>query len=148
MVNKNWLVAGVRAGRFLSLAFWTFVLICPPLVRAVERWEAPPSVVELKSPIPVTAESIRQGAAIYEDRCADCHGERGRGNGPSAVDLERKPSNLTDPSCGRQSDGALFWKITKGRRPMPAYEKKLKEEERWQLVHFLRTLASKEAKKQ
>ena len=41
----------------------------------------------------------------------------------------------------RITDGELFWKISHGRRPMPAFQDKLTERERWQLVDYIRTLA-------
>ena len=41
----------------------------------------------------------------------------------------------------RATDGELFWKITTGRAPMPSWEDKLSEVQRWQLVNYLRLLA-------
>ena len=40
-----------------------------------------------------------------------------------------------------QTDGELFWKISEGHRPMPAFKKKLSEQERWQLVDYIRTFS-------
>jgi mono/diheme cytochrome c family protein len=40
------------------------------------------------------------------------------------------------------TDGEIFWKITEGRRPMPSFKKELTDEQRWQLVNFLRRLAN------
>jgi mono/diheme cytochrome c family protein len=39
------------------------------------------------------------------------------------------------------TDGELFWKISEGHRPMPAFQGKLSEEERWQLVDYIRTFS-------
>lgn len=36
-------------------------------------------------------------AQLFEERCAPCHGKGGRGDGPSAVSLNPKPRNYTDP---------------------------------------------------
>ena len=36
------------------------------------------------------------------------------------------------------TDGELFYRITKGRRPMPAFERRLSDEQRWQLVVLVR----------
>ena len=41
----------------------------------------------------------------------------------------------------RMTDGELFWKISEGHRPMPAFKNKLSEEERWQLVDYIRTFS-------
>jgi len=43
------------------------------------------------------------------------------------------------------TDGELFWKISEGRRPMPEFKKRLTEEQRWQLVNYVRTFAPKPA---
>lgn len=48
---------------------------------------------------------------------------------------------MTGPELWHQTDGELFWKITIGRRPMPANRKLLTEEERWHLVNYTRMLA-------
>jgi mono/diheme cytochrome c family protein len=45
------------------------------------------------------------------------------------------------------TDGEIFWKITKGITGiMPSMEKRLTEEERWQVVNYIRTLAKERAK--
>ena len=45
-------------------------------------------------------------------------------------------------SVKKQSDGALFWKLTEGKAPMPAYDKTLSETDRWQVINYLRTLGN------
>jgi len=44
----------------------------------------------------------------------------------------------------RLSDGELYWQISKGRRPMPAFANKLSEQQRWQVVDYIRTFAKPE----
>jgi mono/diheme cytochrome c family protein len=39
------------------------------------------------------------------------------------------------------TDGEIFYQISQGRKPMPAFKKRLSEEERWQLVLYVRSLA-------
>jgi mono/diheme cytochrome c family protein len=107
---------------------------------AVERWNAPESAAQAKNPVTSSSDNIAKGRKLYSDRCADCHGKKGGGDGGGGADLERKPTDLTATSVQTQSDGVLFWKISEGRRPMPAYGRKLSEEQRWQVIHFLRSL--------
>jgi mono/diheme cytochrome c family protein len=53
------------------------------------------------------------------------------------------PKDLTDAShMNALGDGELFYKISEGHRPMPAFRKRLTEEQRWQLVLFLRSLTA------
>jgi high-affinity iron transporter len=41
------------------------------------------------------------GKAVYEIRCAPCHGSTGTGDGPAAAALEPKPRNFRDPTFWR-----------------------------------------------
>ena len=57
-----------------------------------------------------------------------------------AAKLGYKPADLTLDNLSRQADGEIFWKISKGREPMPAWDKQLNARERWDLVSYIRTL--------
>lgn len=105
------------------------------------EWSAPESAATVKNPLPKGDSTVMAGRELYMDRCSDCHGNNGKGKGPGASDLDQKPTNFTDAKVHKQTDGELFWKISQGHKPMPGYGKKLNEEQRWQLVHFLRTFA-------
>ncbi|HKB16896.1 MAG TPA: c-type cytochrome [Planctomycetota bacterium] len=104
-------------------------------------WRAPGSKSHLRNPVPATPESAEKGKRLYQQQCAMCHGPGGKGDGESAKDLDHKPADLTRPTVAEQSDGELFWKTSTGREPMPSYRRLLSDEERWLVVHFLRTLA-------
>lgn len=90
--------------------------------------------------IPASEESKGRGAMVFTQRCAVCHGERGRGDGPSAVSLGARPADLASPDIRVQPDGRLFWKIAIGRGPMPGWDVILSEEDRWHVINFLRAL--------
>ncbi len=106
------------------------------------RWEVPESARKVKNPIRATAASIQKGRRLFAEHCAMCHGDEGKGDGPMAEALETKPTDLTDRArIASQSDGELFWKISKGNPPMPDFEGTLSKEEIWHLVNFLRALA-------
>jgi mono/diheme cytochrome c family protein len=107
-------------------------------------WNAPAAAKNLQNPVPPTDASMAMGMMIYANRCQSCHGERGDGKGQRADRLSVAPSDFTDThAIGLMTDGELFWKISHGRRPMPAFQKKLTEQERWQLVEYIRTFAKK-----
>jgi mono/diheme cytochrome c family protein len=107
-------------------------------------WSAPEAAKNLQNPVPPTDESIAMGRMNYSTHCQNCHGERGDGKGPRADSLSIAPSDFTDAhAMSLVTDGELFWKISHGRRPMPAFRDKLSDTERWQLVDFIRTLAQK-----
>jgi mono/diheme cytochrome c family protein len=104
------------------------------------EWQAPSHAERRKNPIVADSKSIAAGKAVYSAQCAQCHGTTGKGDGCSAKDLSPSPADLSDPALARQTDGALFWKITTGRRPMPASEN-IAENDRWNLINYIRTLS-------
>jgi mono/diheme cytochrome c family protein len=105
------------------------------------KWEAPASAKQTKNPISASESSLAAGKKIYFKRCVNCHGKTGNGDGPDAFDLGIHPAKFSDPRMREESDGALFWKITHGKKPMPAYESRLSPAERWNVINYLRTLA-------
>lgn len=111
-----------------------------------DEWVAPARAAKKKNPIEANETSLAKGKAVWTKECASCHGEKGKGDGPAIKDLEKKPEDLTLPKTVSQTDGALFWKITEGRKPMASYEKTLNEEDRWHALNYLRSLAVKPAK--
>jgi len=123
-----------------------------PLQKAEEPWTAPGRAARKENPITADAKSVAQGKELFIAGCLPCHGPTGRGDGPAAALLERngkqiRPGNLSDPKLWQQSDGTIFWKISEGRTPMPAFQEAFSEEQRWQIVIYVRTLAPKEENK-
>ena len=108
---------------------------------AKQNWTAPAGVAQKQNPVAVNASSLAAGEKIYVKRCAACHGQKGNGDGPDAVDLGLHPAKFSDPKLREESDGALFWKITVGKKPMPSYSTRLSPTDRWNVINFLRTLA-------
>jgi mono/diheme cytochrome c family protein len=112
------------------------------IVYSLSDWSAPAKAKAIPNPIPATPQAIGAGMSIYMDRCQNCHGEDGNGKGERADKLSVQPADFTDAhAMSAQTDGELFWKISEGHRPMPAFEKKLSEQERWQLVDYIRTFS-------
>lgn len=83
------------------------------------------------------ASDIVRGKMIYEKNCQGCHGKTGVGVGGATP-------NLTDPKrMAALSDQHLFDAVTKGRpgTGMPAWGSLLTEQDRWNVVRYLRTFA-------
>jgi hypothetical protein len=105
-------------------------------------WIAPPRVKLTKNPVKATPKVLADAVPLFRTNCAGCHGEKGDGNGPATVVLPRKPANFTDAKMmSALTDGELFWKMSTGRAPMPAWKETLSVTQRWQLVNYLRTFA-------
>jgi mono/diheme cytochrome c family protein len=89
-----------------------------------------------------TPENIAKGEAIYRKHCQMCHGGKGMGDGPAGKRLNPKPYDFTDKAkMAKLTDEDMFKQITKGAGPMPAFERKLKPEERWMVLHYVRTFS-------
>lgn len=107
-------------------------------------WKAPPAAVNRPNPVPSNANTIALGQKLYTANCFTCHGENGKGDGPGAAALEKRPADLG--ACiksNNETDGSLFWKISEGRSPMVSWKGALSETQRWELVHYIKTLAGK-----
>ena len=111
-----------------------------------EKWEAPSRAARRKNPIAADAKSVAAGKVVYNAQCLSCHGPSGKGDGPQAHDLNPKPRNLSDPAIQGQTDGSMFWKITEGKKPMPTFSNLISEDDRWNVINYVRTLAAKGAK--
>lgn len=120
-----------------------FVLL--PFLLFASDWEVPEEAYKRKNPESVTKDSLAKGKEVYEKFCQSCHGPGGGGDGPLAQMLDEKPPAINGPDeMSAQTDGELYWKISKGNPPMPGMEKRASEEERWHLVNYVRSLSSEE----
>ena len=108
-----------------------------------EKWVAPAAEARKKNPIATNESSLTAGQKIYLKRCVQCHGKTGNGDGPDAAELGIHPAKLSDPVIREETDGALFWKITKGKKPMPNYGTRLSPTDRWNVINYLRTLGKR-----
>jgi len=104
------------------------------------KWVAPDEANSIKNPIVVTDKVIKSGKKLFVQMCAICHGNSGKGDGMAGMSLTPRPSNFTKEMTQSQTDGAIYWKMTQGRSPMASYKDILSEEQRWQLVSYIRTL--------
>ncbi len=104
------------------------------------KWVAPESAKKIKNAVPTSAKSIKKGKAIFKERCVICHGESAKGDGPGGKSLNPKPANLTSSAVQSQTDGEIYWKISKGRNGMIKWGPILSTEDRWNLINYIRTL--------
>ena len=104
------------------------------------EWRISPRKAKKENPLAADAASLAKGYEIFMAECESCHGRAGRGDGPEAQDLEATVPDLTVHDALDERDGALYWKLTLGRKPMPSYSKLLSNEDRWHVVNYLRTL--------
>ena len=97
-----------------------------------ELRKAPEKAASRPNPLENDTDAVAAGKLLFEDHCAECHGDDARGG--------RKGPSLRVSEVQNATPGTLFWLLTNGvvRKKMPAWSK-LPEPQRWQLVRFLKT---------
>jgi mono/diheme cytochrome c family protein len=130
----------LRQRKLLFLALLAvIVLVLAYALYTNYPWPVPDAAKKMKNPLQPTVSAMAAARAIYRDKCANCHGETGKGDGPEAASHYPPPASFLDyRRMHATTDGELFYRITKGRRPMPAFENRLSDEQRWQLVLLVR----------
>ncbi len=95
-----------------------------------------------RPPVRYDVSSVARGAAVYAAHCASCHESDGRGERFAAGTTA--PAPLAAAHVRSHRDGDLYWWITHGiaGTRMPAFEATLDERARWDVVHFVVTLAA------
>jgi cytochrome c oxidase cbb3-type subunit 2 len=113
--------------------------------------EKPGELINVPAEPKLTLESIKHGQELFQKlECWKCHGQEGRGDGPSASTLTDsndqpiRPYNFAVGSrfkCGSTNQDLykIFMTGVDG-TPMPSFADVVKPDEAWDLVHYLRTL--------
>lgn len=96
------------------------------------------------NPYPITESGLSRGKNLYNIYCAICHGEKGDGAGYLLRDNGGKypvqPANFISDDFIAASNGRYYHGIMYGRNLMSGYSDKLSYEERWQVIHYIRSL--------
>ena len=106
-------------------------------------WSVPLEDKLRKNPLAASDANLNAAKPVFNEYCANCHGDSGKGDGPDAMMYDPSPSDLTDAKhMNSLTDGEIFYQITQGRKPMPSFRKKLTDDQRWQLVILVRSFAA------
>jgi mono/diheme cytochrome c family protein len=97
--------------------------------------KVPKKALQRNNPLENDPEAVAAGANLFDQHCAECHGDMAQGG-------RKGPSLLPEP-VQQATPGALFFILTNGvvRRGMPVWSK-LPEPQRWQLVAYIRSLTA------
>ena len=107
---------------------------------AAEAANQPPaSAAQAANPVPASAQSVARGHDLYLANCAACHGTSGAGDGLTSAGWLPGPGDLS-LSVPSRTDGELAYLIASGTvaTRMPAFSTTLSENDRWDLVNYLR----------
>jgi len=98
-----------------------------------ELQKAPDKARNRPNPLQNDPEAVAAGSILFEQHCAECHGDVAEGT--------RKGPSLLVPEVQSAPPGAIFWLLTNGvvRKKMPVWSK-LPEPQRWQLVRYIKSL--------
>jgi len=132
----------LRKFLFGALLALICVLITYWLNEQSKPWVVPEEYKSLKNPLLATDSNLNAARQIYAEQCAQCHGERGQGDGPDARTHYPLPADLTDGKrMATVKDGEIFYQISEGRRPMPSFKRRLTQDQLWQLVLYVRSFS-------
>jgi cytochrome c oxidase cbb3-type subunit 2 len=118
------------------------------------RWqeERPEPAIAIGDPPPTTPARLARGKTLYaQAKCAECHGEGGRGDGPAAAGLRddsRFPIRPTDFTRGQFKAGGdvrdLYRTMTTGLdgTPMPSFADSMTDDERWAISAYVLSLSA------
>ena len=107
-----------------------------------ERIRATAEIID--NPYPITAAGLAEGKKLYDIYCAICHGPKGDGLGYLVRDdggkYPAQPAIFTSDDFINSSNGRYYFAIMYGKNVMGSYDDKLSYEERWQVIHYIRSL--------
>jgi len=113
-------------------------LVTDALISRITAAAGGPNVIEQ---LPSKPPSLARGAVVFHERCAACHGEMGRGDGPKAKTLKGpRPADLTDPRVmGGTTLLEIFRRIAIGvpGTAMPEFAEDVPDEDRWAVAAYV-----------
>ena len=113
---------------------------------AAAEFKIPPDAAKAPNPVKATPTSLAQGKKMYGFDCALCHGKDGDGKGDLAADMNLKLADYRDSAALKDmTDGEMFYIIKNGKGQMTGEADRVKPEEIWNLVNYVRSLAKRSA---
>tara|TARA_Y100000782_G_scaffold115544_1_gene159873 strand:- start:23624 stop:24283 length:660 start_codon:yes stop_codon:yes gene_type:complete len=103
---------------------------------------------ELKNPIPYSEAVVKEGKEIYETFCYECHGMKGKGDGPVASNPRWPgPPPAYDGRLKDLPEGQIFFSIHYGKNMMGSHASQISQEDRWKLVYYVQQLQGHDLEK-
>lgn len=114
----------------------------PSAPNATSYAAIPVEAAKAQNPVKSSPESLARAKKWWALDCAMCHGVNGDGKGETAKDMKLNMANFTNPNAMKdRSDGEIYYIIKNGHNDMPAEGPRIKTEEGWDLVNYVRAFA-------
>ena len=107
------------------------------------EYKIPPEAAAKANPVKPGPESLAKGKKLYGFACAMCHGESGDGKGDMATDMKNVTDFTKPDALKNRTDGELFYIIRTGKGEMPPEGDRAKDDDIWNMVNYVRSLAKK-----
>ena len=102
----------------------------------------PVEAAKEQNPVKSSPESISRAKKWWTLDCVMCHGASGDGKGDIAKDMKLNMADFTNAATLKdRTDGEIYYIIKNGHNDMPAEGQRIKTEEGWDLVNYVRSLA-------
>jgi mono/diheme cytochrome c family protein len=118
-----------------------------PIMRDPDEGNPTGDYAGLTNPVTLTVEVLEDAKRIYTRECSMCHGYAGTGDGIFKAGLQPPPPDFSDGSYGTLADPIYkdddyYWRISEGLpwSAMPAWKTRFSQDDRWKLVHYIRSL--------
>jgi mono/diheme cytochrome c family protein len=133
------LITLALAGLFLAACNFSLASdVTPP-----PDYVAPTAMPTLGALVPAAAPDIQDGATLYAQNCAACHGDKGLGDGPQSMQLPVTVPGVGSAEVASSASPADWFKIvTQGNldRFMPPFVGALSDQQRWDVIAYVLTL--------
>ena len=99
-----------------------------------QEWLVPDDAKSVVSSLEYNLDNIEAGKALYLKNCKSCHGDPGKNN---SLPLVPAPVDIASEQMHHNTEGDMFYKISKGRGTMLQFELTLSPDEIWSLISFI-----------
>jgi len=124
--------------KFLSVLIFIFIVLRIGVFAqpTAPLWVVPEEAKVKVCPFQFTPETVKNGESVFQKNCKSCHGEPGK---QSWAKIVPPPGDPASAGFQKQTDGEMFFKVTTGKTPMPQFGNILSDEERWQVISYIRS---------
>ena len=101
-----------------------------------DDWPVPEQKQKQLSPFAFEETNIQLGKKLFEANCVSCHGHPGKSD---FIKMTPTPPDMVMNQVQINADGALHYKITEGKGPMPSFKNILSSNDIWNIIAYVRT---------